>query len=137
MASMEFDEEDTALVSLVVLSSAVMAGLATFSAFNVSLSDTTTIAGGTFSIAYIATVGAFLMTVLTNEGTSLDPRELSDNARAELNDTYYYLMVGSLGLLVAWPFVSGVESFVTSQDLWGVVFIAASTGSQIALGYLK
>ena len=137
MAEMEFDEEDTALISLVALSSAVMAGLATFSAFGVSLSDTTTLAGGTFSIAYLATFGAFVMTVLTNEGTSLDPRELQEDARAELNDTYYYLLMLALVALAAWPFVSGIQTFVQSQDLWGVLFIAGSTGSQVAIGYLK
>jgi len=137
MAEMSFDEEDTALIALVALSSAVMAGLATFSAFGVSLSDTTTFAGGSFSLAYLGTVVAFVFTILTNEGMSVDPRELSQDARAELDDTYYYLLIGSLLLLAAWPFVDGISEFVVSQDLWGVLFIAASTGSQIAIGYMK
>lgn len=134
---MSFDEEDTALISLVALSSAVMAGLASFSAFGVALSDTATLAGGTFSIAYIATAAAFAWTVLTNEGMSFDPREMSDRARSELDDTYYYLLAASIIALAAWPFVDGIQSFIQSQDLWGVLFIAGSTGAQVAIGYLK
>lgn len=134
---MQFDPEDTGLIALVALASGVMAGLATFSAFGVSLSDTTAFAGGTFSLAYLGTMGAYVVTLLTNDGLSLDPREVSDKARAELDDTYYYVLMGSLLLLVAWPFVSGISSFVASQDLWGVLFIAFSTGSQVAIGYIK
>lgn len=137
MADMSFDEEDTALISLVALSSAVMAGLATFSAFQVSLSDTTTVGGATFSIAYLATLAAFGFTILTNEGMSADPRDLAQDARAELDDSYYYLVMGSFLALAAWPFVDGLSGFVQSQDLWGVLFIAASTGSQVAIGYMK
>jgi len=137
MAQMSFDAEDTALVSIVALASAAMAGLATFSAFGVSLSDTMSLAGGTFSVAYIATLAAFGFTVVTNDGMSLDVSEMQSKAQRNLDDTYYYVLVASVGLLIAWPFVSGIESFVQSQDLWGVLFIAASTGSQLAIGYMK
>lgn len=136
MATMEFDSSDTALISIVALSSAVMAGLATFGAFNVSLSDTAALGGSTFSIAYLVTLGAFLATVVTND-MPLNPQDLVDQAERDLSDTYYYLLVGSLGLLVAWPFFPSIESFIQSQDLWGVLFIAGSTGSQIAIGWMK
>lgn len=134
---MSFDAEDTALISLVAISSAVMAGLATFGAFDVTLSDNLQIAGGSFSVAYISTLVVFGITAVTNESGSLDPRELSQNAREELNDTYYAVLMGSLLLLAAWPFIDAIPEFVQSQDLWGVLFIAASTGSQIAIGYMK
>lgn len=134
---MEFDEEDTALIALVALSSAVMAGLASFQAFDVSLSDTTTLLGANLSIAYIATVGSFVATIATNEQMSLDPREFRERARSELDDTYFTVLSVSLLGLIAWPFVDSIPSFVQSQDFWGVLFIAASTGSQIAIGYMK
>lgn len=137
MAEMSFDEEDTALIALVALSSAVMAGLATFSAFGVSLSDTTSLGGASISLAYIGTLGAFVWTVLTNEGMSMDVSQLRDDARAELDDTYYYLLVGSFGALALWPFVPEIANVINSQDLWGVLFVAGSTGSQVAIGYLK
>jgi hypothetical protein len=137
MAEMSFDEEDTALIALVALSSAVMAGLATFAAFGVSLSDTATMGGATFSIAYLATVAAFIWTVLTNEGMSMDVGQLREDARAELDDTYYYLLMGSFVGLAAWPFIPELSSFVQSQDLWGVLFVAGSTGAQVAIGYIK
>jgi hypothetical protein len=133
---MNFDSSDTALISIVALSSAVMAGLATFGAFDVSLSDSATLAGSTFSIAYLMTLGSFLVTVLTND-MPLNPQDLVDQAGSDLSDEYYYLLVISLGLLVAWPFFPGIEDFIRSEDLWGVLFIAASTGSQIAIGWLK
>jgi len=133
---MNFDASDTALISIVALASAAMAGLATFSAFGVSLADSMTIAGSTFTVAYVATVASFLATIVTND-MPLNPQDLQEKAQGNLDDTYYYLLMGSLGLLVAWPFVSGIESFVQSQDLWGVLFIAASTGAQVAIGWLK
>ena len=136
MSTMEFDSSDTALISIVALSSAVMAGLATFGAFNVSLSDTAALGGSTFSIAYLLTLGAFLATVVTND-MPLNPQDLVDQAERDLSDEYYYLLIGSLGLLVAWPFFPSIESFITSEDLWGVLFIAGSTGSQIAIGWMK
>ena len=136
MAQMQFDESDTALIAVVALASAAMAGLATFSAFGVSLSDTVSIASGTFSVAYVATLGAFGATVVTND-MELDPSDFQSSARSQLDDTYYYLLMGSVVLLVAWPFVGEVSSFVQSQDLWGVLFIAGSTGAQVAIGYMR
>jgi hypothetical protein len=133
---MNFDASDTALISVVALASAAMAGLATFSAFGVSLSDSMTLAGSTFSVAYVATVASFVVTIVTND-MPLNPQDLQNKAQRGLDDTYYYLLMGSIALLVAWPFVSGIESFVTSQDLWGVLFIAGSTGAQVAIGWLK
>jgi hypothetical protein len=134
---MQFDAEDTILIGLVAFASAVMAGVGSFSAFGVSLADTTTIAGGTFSLAYLGTAAAFVATVVTNDGMSLDPRELSETAEAELSQLYYYLLMASLVLLVLWPFVTEIPTFVQSTDLWGVLFIAGSVGAQVAMGYLK
>ena len=133
---MQFDESDTALIAVVALASAAMAGLATFSAFGVSLSDTVNLLGGSFSVAYVATAGAFGLTVLTND-MDLDPSALQSDARRQLDDTYYYLLMGSVIALVAWPFVGELSTFIQSQDLWGVLFIAGSTGAQVAIGYMK
>jgi hypothetical protein len=134
MATMNFDPEDTALIALVAFAAAVMAGLGSFSAFDVSLSDTFQAAGGTFSYAYLVTAGAFAWTVITND---MDLGNLRDNARDQLDDYYYWALMGSIVVLVAWPFVDGVSSFVTSQDLWGVLFIAGSVGAQVAIGYMR
>jgi hypothetical protein len=133
---MNFDAEDTAVTAVVAFAAAVMAGLGTFAAFGVSLSDTFVVASGTFSLAYLGQVGSFGWTLWTNEH-GIDPGELREQARSELTDTYYYLLMGSGGVLLAWPFVPEVSSFVQSQDLWGVVFILGSVGSQIALGYMR
>jgi len=136
MATMQFDAEDTVLIGLVALASAVMAGLATFSAFTVSLSDTVTVGGATLSYAYLGTLLAFGVTVWTNE-MELDPREFQESARKELDNTYYYLLMASLVVLIAWPFVSELSTFVTSADVWGLAFVALSVSSQIAIGYMK
>jgi len=136
MATMQFDPEDTALIALVAFSASVMAGIGTFGAFDVQLSDTFQMAGGTFSLAYAATVGAFIVTVLTND-LPTDPSKLRQKAEKELDRNYYLVLLASLGVMAAWPFVPEIESFVTSQDLWGVVFIVGSVGAQIAIGYMK
>lgn len=131
---MNFDPEDSALIAVVAFAAAVMAGLGTFSAFSVSLSDTVQMLGGTFSLAYLVTVGAFGVTVVTN---GMDVSDLKRRAEKDLDSTYYYLLIGSLAVMVAWPFVDGVSSFVQSQDLWGVLFIAGSVAAQVAIGWLK
>lgn len=133
---MQFDPEDTALIAVVAFSAAVMAGLGSFAAFDVSLSDTFSMAGGTFSLAYAGTVGAFVATILTND-LPTNPSDLRQKAEKELDQAYYLTLVGSLGVMVMWPFVPEIESFVTSQDLWGVLFIVGSVGAQIAIGYMK
>lgn len=133
---MQFDPEDTALVGIVAVAASVMAGLGSFSAFNVALSDTFSIASGTFSVAYALTILSFVGTVLTND-LPTDPSSLRDRAENELDQTYYIALIGSLGIMVLWPFIPEIESFVTSQDLWGVLFIAGSVGAQLAIGYMK
>jgi hypothetical protein len=131
---MSFDAEDSALIAVVAFAAAAMAGLGTFSTFGVSLSDTFAFAGGSFSIAYAVTAGAFVVTVVTND---MDVGNLNNRAQSELDEPYYYALAGSAILLVAWPFVGGVSSFVQSQDLWGVLFIVGSVAAQISIGYMK
>jgi hypothetical protein len=133
---MQFDPEDTALIAVVAFAAAVMAGLGSFAAFDVSLSDTFSMAGGTFSIAYGATIAAFALTVLTND-LPTNPSDLRQEAEKQLDQEYYLALVGSLLVLVAWPFVPEIESFVTSEDLWGVLFVVGSVGAQVAIGYMK
>jgi hypothetical protein len=134
MANMNFDAEDTALIAVVAFSAAVMAGLGSFTAFQVSLSDTFSIGGTTFSLAYAITLGAFALTVVTND---MDIGNIQGRAKRELDDAYYWMLMISAATLLLWPFVSGIESFVTSQDLWGVLFVAASVGAQVAIGYMR
>jgi hypothetical protein len=134
MVMMSFDAEDSALIAVVAFAAAVMAGLGSFSAFGVALSDTTSFAGASFSMAYLLTAGAFAATIYTNEASISSLRNRASN---ELPDTYYYALGGSALLLVAWPFVGGVQSFIQSQDLWGVLFIFASVAAQVAIGYMK
>jgi hypothetical protein len=133
---MQFDPEDTALIALVAFAASVMAGIGTFGAFDVQLSDTFSMAGGTFSLAYAATVGAFIVTILTND-LPTNPSDLRQRAEKELDQAYYLTLLVSLGVMVMWPFVPEIESFVNSQDLWGVLFIVGSVGAQIAIGYMK
>lgn len=134
MVKMSFDAEDSALIAVVAFAAAVMAGLGSFSAFGVALSDTTKMVGASFSIAYLLTAGAFLLTILTNEASI---STLTSRASNELPDSYYYALGGSVLLLIAWPFFSGIQSFIQSEDLWGVVFIFASVSAQVAIGYMK
>lgn len=131
---MQFDPEDTGIIAVVAFASAVMAGLGSFSAFNVSLSDTVTLGGTSFTLAYVVTIAGFVWTVITND---MEFSNLQSRAKSELDEYYYYTLMGSFAVLLLWPFVGGIESFVTSQDLWGVLFIAGSVGAQLAIGYMR
>jgi|GEM_PF-1899849 len=136
MAEMQFDASDTALIGLIAFSAAAMAGRGTFQAFDVAMSDQATIAGATVSVAYLGTALGYVITVFTND-IAIDPTTLRDQAKEELSQGYYLLLVASFGFLVAWPFVPEVQNFIQSEDLWGVLYIMVAVGGQIALGYLR
>jgi hypothetical protein len=135
MAEMQFDREDTALIGAVVVASAVMAGAGSFELFNVALSDQAQIAGATVSVAYVITAGSLVFTVVTNEFGGI--RDVQEQAKENLDQTYYPMLLATFGLLFAWPFVPEIQTFVQSQDLWKVGFISIQTGGQIGIGYIK
>jgi hypothetical protein len=134
MAEMNFDPEDTALIAVVVVASAVMAGAGTFELFNVSMTDTASLGGATVSLAYLFTVLALGATFITNE---MGLRDVNQRAKDELDDLYYGALIVTFALLIFWPFVPSIKTFVRSQDLWSLLFIAAQTAGQIAIGYIK
>lgn len=131
---MSFDPEDTALILAVAFGSAVMAGAGNFELFGVAMNDTTSFGGATMSVAYVLTAGSLIATVLTNDMSFSDVRNRAQN---QLDDEYYFALMGSFGLLVAWPLVPELQSWIQSADLWKLAFVLAQTGGQIAIGYIK
>jgi hypothetical protein len=133
---MEFDAEDVGLLVLGVFSSAVMVGLATVQAFDVSLSDSFTLAGFDLTLAYLISAGTFVGTILTNDNAEVS-LDLWDDIQSSNMDAYYiYAIAGTALLLVGWAIIPDVGEFFQSADLWGVVYIGIVTTGQLAIGYM-
>ena len=131
---MEFDPVDAGATVTTFIGTSSMAGIASWSLFDVSLSDVAyTLAGNDITLATLLTLVALAVTIITNDNAELST--LHEQAK-ELENYYYYSVVGSLGLLVGWVFIGDVSSFVQSADLWGVAYIGVSVTGQMAVGYM-
>ena len=134
MAKMQFDPMDAGATVATFIGASSMAGIASWSLFDVSLSDVAfTLAGNDVTLATLLTVIALGVTIVTNDNADLS--SLHQDAQ-KLDDYYYYSIVGAVGLLAGWIFVGDVSSFVQSQDLWGVAYIAVSITAQMAIGWM-
>ena len=137
MSLQSFDWEDIGMLVLGLFSAAVLVGIASVSAFGVALSDTFSIGGYSASLAWVISIGTFVGTVLTNEHTELLSSDgYSALKNSEMDDTYVYAVLGTAALLVAWVFIPQVSEFVTSEDLWGVLYIGLVGTSQVAIGWV-
>lgn len=135
MSQYNFDEMDIGLLVAGLFSTAVLVELATFSAFGVSLSDTFSVGGIETSIAWVLTVGTFAGTIVTNDNAKLSG-DLYNQLEDDLPKNYFLAVIGTAALLVAWPFIPEVADFVTSQDLWGVLYIGGAAAGQMAVGWM-
>jgi len=135
MSRYNFDEIDIGLLVGALFSTAVIVELATFSAFGVSMSDTFSLAGYTAPIAWVVSVGAFAATVVTNDNAELST-DLYGQLEDDLPRNYFLAVIGTAAVLVAWPFIPQVSEFVTSADLWGVIYLFAVAAGQLAVGWM-
>lgn len=134
MAKMTIDPEDVASTVATFIGTSSMAGIAQWSLFDVSLSDAAfQLAGNDVTLATCLTAVALAAIVLTNDNGSID--ELHAKAK-QLDNYYYYSILGSVGLLVGWVFVGDVSSFITSSDLWGVAYVGLSMVAHFAIGWM-
>ena len=137
MAYQSFDAEDIGMLVISIFSAAVMTGIATVSAFGVSMSDGFTVAGIETTIAWLLTVGTFAGVVVTNDHTDLLSSDGLEKMRNEMDDVYAFAVVGSAALLVAWVLFPEVADFFQSEDLWSVLYIAGVATAQVALGWMR
>lgn len=134
MAKMSFDPEDALATAGAFIGASSMAGIAQWSLFDVSLSDSAfQLAGNSVTLATLLVIASLVATVITNDNADLS--SLHADAK-NLDNYYYYSVVGSLALLAGWVFVGDVSSFVQSSDLWGVAYVALSLTAQIAIGWM-
>jgi len=134
MAKMQFDPVDVALSIGLLVSGFIMTGIATFSLFGVDFGAVAlTLMGQDLSSAYVLSAVAILGTVVTNDNAELS--NLHNDAQ-RLDEYYYYSILATVGLLVAWLFIPDVGSFFQSGDLWGLVYVAITTTGQFAMGWM-
>ena len=137
MAHNSFDAEDIGALVLSIFSAAVMVGIASVEAFGVSTSDGFTVAGIDTSIAWLLTLGTFGAIVVTNNHTDLIGSDGLDRLRDDMDDVYAAAVVGTAALLVGWVLIPQLAEFFRSADLWGVIFIAITATSNVALGWVR
>ena len=134
MSKMTIDPEDVASTVATFIGTSSMAGIAQWSLFDVSLSDQAfQLAGNSVTLATCLTAVALAAIVFTNDNGSID--ELHAKAK-QLDNYYYYSIVGSVALLVGWVFIGDVSSFITSSDLWGVGYVGVSMVAHFAIGWM-
>lgn len=134
MSKMAFDPGDAAATVATFIGSSAMAGIASWSLFDVNLADAAfQLAGNDVTLATLLTGVALLATIITNDNTSI--KSLKSDAE-NLDDYYYGSIIACVALLVGWVFVGDVSAFVQSGDLWGVSYIAVSLTGQMAIGYM-
>lgn len=134
MSRLEFDPTDTALTLALAISGFIMTGIATFTLFDVSFTDTLFSLGGyDITIAYAMSVVAIAGTIYTNDNTELD--SLSNDIK-NLDDYYKYATVATLALVGAWLFIPAVQDFFTSSDAMALVYVGVTTTGQFVLGWM-
>jgi len=134
MSKLEFDPTDTALTLALAISGFIMTGIATFTLFDVSFTDTIFSVGGyNITIAYAMSVVALAGTIYTNENTGIDT--LSDDIK-DLDDYYKYATIATGGLIAAWLFIPAVGDFFTSSDAMALVYVGVTTTGQFVLGWM-
>lgn len=131
---MSFDPTDAALLVASIVSGFIMVGIAAFDLFDVSFGATAlTLGGFSLSTAYLINAGSLAGTVVTNDNAELD--SLLDDAK-NIGQYYYYSVVATGALLVAWVVFPEVASFFQSSDLWGLVYVGIMTTGQVTIGWL-
>lgn len=130
----DFDYIDGVLLGAVFIGAVTMAGIGSFDLFDVTLSDQAFSIGEGVTIAMLLTLGGLTGTVVTNDNASLSA-DLVDDVQ-DLEQKYYVAVLATLALMVGWVFVADVSSFVTSSDLWGVLYVLGTVMAQIALGWM-
>lgn len=129
----DFDYIDGVLMGAVFLGASVMAGIGSFNLFNIAFTDVAFQIGEGVTIAALLVMGGIVGTILTNDNTDLG--SITDDVQ-NLEQQYYFAVVGTVALLVAWVFVPEVSSFVQSSDLWGVLYVVGSLVAQVAIGWM-
>jgi hypothetical protein len=131
---MEFDPVDAALTLALAVSGFIMTGIATFQLFDVNFGEVVWSSGNIeVTMAYVVSVAALGGTVLTNDNAELD--SLRSDVQ-DLGDYYYYAVLGTAAVMVAWLLVPDVASFFQSSDLYGLIYVAGVTTAQFAVGWM-
>lgn len=134
MSVQEFDPLDAGLTIVTLMTGFIIVGIATFDLFNVDFAATLTSLGGyTLSTAWVLGAGAVVVTLVTNDNAELST--LREDVE-DLDQYYMFAVVGTLGLLVAWPIFPQVPEFFQSEDLWGVVYVGVITTGQFVMGWI-
>ena len=134
MAKQSFDTLDIGLFVLGIMSAFIVVGIGHFDLFGVDFGATmTTLAGFELSTAWVLSAAALVGTIVTNDNTELS--SLSDDIQG-LEQNYMILVVGTIGLLVAWVVFPQVATFFQSADLWGLIYVGLVAGGQFVMGWM-
>ena len=130
-----FDPLDASLWIVTLMSSFMLVGIASFELFSVEFaSEFTSVAGYSFSTAWILGYAAIVGTIVTNENAELT--DLQSDLE-DLDQYYYYAAIATLALPIAFVvFPETVGDFFQSEDLWGLVYVGVVSTGQAALGWM-
>lgn len=128
MAQYEIDTEDAAVFVLFGLAAGASVGIANVQLFGYTFQDViTTISGIDLTLATIVSVAALAWVVATNEIGMDDIRDLEE--------WYYYAVIGMFALVIGIPLVPQVHDFVTSNDLFALGAMLVQSAGIIVVSY--
>lgn len=128
MAQYEIDTEDALVFALFGLAAGAGVGIANVELFGYSFTDViTTISGIDLTVATIVSVAALGFVVFTNE--------IGIDEIKNLEDWYYYVVIGTFVLVVGIPVVPQVHDFVTSNDLYALGAMLVQSAGVVVISY--
>lgn len=131
----QLDPIDTALLVVTSMTGFIVTGIGSFDLFGVNFAETVwTVEGIALSTAWVLGFAAIVLTVATNDNTSLG--SLRDDVQ-NLDQYYAGAVFGTLALMIGWVvFPSTVAHFFQSADLWGLVYVGTVTSGQFVMGWI-
>jgi len=125
MAHNEIDKEDAAVFALFGLGAASSVGIADVQLFGYAFSDPMPYLDiGTATVATLVSLLCFAWIWITN-----------DPDMDKLDDTYTYLVMGTVALIVAVPLVTQLHSFITANDAIALAAVMVQSAGAVAVSY--
>lgn len=122
----QIETEDAIISPAFIIAGAVAAGIATVSAMGYSLSTSLFSLGG----ISVSAAGAVTVTALVAAWVSNEPNP------ERMDDVEKYATYGTLALVFGTTFLPSIHTFVTSNDIVGLVVLAVEASGYYAISYL-
>ena len=126
MANKKIDIEDLVPAQVFGLVTLVQFGIVELTAYDgaINLGKEFNIVGQAVSLAFAAGIVSFGIIAVTNELELDDFKAWDDNDRSSLDDSYQWILVGTVIVTVGVEFIGQINSLITGNDIIGTAAFA-------------